>query len=209
MRGGLVTMLILIAACIVPEYGHASLNDQYPTDADGNVEVPALSALSSAIVGSPMHTECAPSDPDYYGWTFLTETSEDDGATWTILTEPYIYISGDICTELARLADYSANKRFFKRPKIVPRSKAGEPQIVWVGDNEHIYNAGAALLTLVHESLHVKLASDDEGLVECTAIRNVWPTLAALHLPLWLNKELLAVMTDVHLQSTDDYRTVC
>jgi hypothetical protein len=208
MRSGLITTLIIIGACCVPQQGHASLNDQYATDADGNVEVPALSALSSAIVGTPMHAECAPSDPDYYGWTYLTEYQLDDGS-WSVEPSDTIYISGDICTELARLSDYSANRRFFKRPKYVPEHKPGTDVIVWPGDNDHIYNAGAALLTLVHESMHVKLLSEDEGVVECSAIRNAWPTLAALHLPVWLNKELLAVMMDVHLSGTDEYRAVC
>ena len=190
MRKLLAAALICLPFC-VPQPGHASLNDSYPTDAYGNVEVPALSALSSAIVGSPMHALCAPSDPDYYGWTYLVDTLDDQGRVVSTEASDSIYISGDICAELERLTRWPDTKVFFRRPAHSPLWRDGRTAL-WVGDNEHVYYAGVAILTLVHESMHVKLLERGEARVECMAIANVWPTIAALRLPGWLSGELLA-----------------
>lgn len=190
MRKLLATALICLPFCI-PQPGKASLNSMYPTDAYGNVEVPALSALSTAIVGSPMHALCAPSDPDYYGWTYLTDTLDENGNVVLTEASDTIYISGDICAELERLTRYPQTKAAFRRPSVSPIDRSGKTAL-WTGENDHVYYAGVALLTLVHESMHVKLLEHNEARTECMAIANVWPSIAALHLPGWLAGEILA-----------------
>lgn len=68
---------------------------------------------------------------------------------------PVIYVAGDFCGALRRYH----NRTFLKR---------------------HLFEVGAAILAVTHEAMHLKLMSKDEGLVECTAWRNVWNSIKLL-----------------------------
>lgn len=195
-------LLALLVSAIWATPGKASLNSDYPTDSFGRVEVPAIEALATSVIGFYVPTYCAPTSKDAYGWVSdrndpETLTTDDyDQVDWSNVS---INISGDICQELERLTRFPESKRFFRKPCYCNHA--------W--PNEHIYYGGVAILTLVHESLHVKLQSADEGWVECSAVHNLWPTVSALHLPVYLNKLLLFDALDDHLQAPDEYLTVC
>jgi hypothetical protein len=68
---------------------------------------------------------------------------------------PVIYLAGDFCGALRRYY----NPRFLRT---------------------HQWVVGQATLALTHEAMHLKLRSNDEGRVECTAWRNVWQTVKLL-----------------------------
>lgn len=57
---------------------------------------------------------------------------------------------------------------------------------------------GQAIQALVHEAMHLRLASGDEALVECAASQNYWPTVAAARLPARLAKRILAAALHTH-----------
>jgi hypothetical protein len=68
---------------------------------------------------------------------------------------PVIYLNGNYCGALRRYY----NPRFL---------------------DQHIFLVGQVTLALTHEAMHLKLRSNDEGRVECTAWRNVWQTIKLL-----------------------------
>lgn len=70
--------------------------------------------------------------------------------------------------------------------------------------------AGVAVQVLVHEATHLRLASGDEALVECTASANYWPTVAAAHLPAKLARRILAAAQHTHANLRDPhYKETC
>jgi hypothetical protein len=78
------------------------------------------------------------------------------------------------------------------------------------GGVANLDRAGDALQALVHEATHLRLASGDEGLVECTASRNYWPTVSAFHFSPKLAGRLLAASVASHRRLHDPrYRAVC
>ena len=78
------------------------------------------------------------------------------------------------------------------------------------GDYSKWRDLGTAALVLTHEAVHQRLQSADEGLVECTAVRNVWRTVRLLHLPPRVERLVYAAALDSHARIHDPrYRAVC
>ena len=190
---------ILIAALVTlatTTTATASLNDRYPANEYGALEVPEISALASSIAGAPVTAICAPEDPAMDGWTYAYE--DPNGR---VVVEPVVYLSGEHCGALDKLIHWRENTRWLGRRKHAKLD-------VW-GVSDHLYNASVAIIALVHESMHVRLQSLDEGVVECVAIRNTWPVITRLGLPRWAQSELLLGAQDNHDQLAASYRTVC
>lgn len=69
--------------------------------------------------------------------------------------------------------------------------------------------AGKSLAAFIHESTHLLLVSDDEGLVECTAYQNRWQAVQPLHLAAHVSRDVQQQMTYFHTQTLSAYRTDC
>lgn len=112
-------------------------------------------------------------------------------AGWTIVGSSSVAITPTACRALAHLTD--------------ARWLRGSTDSV---DRASI--AGAAVQAIVHEATHLRLASGDEALVECTASRNYWPTIAAAHLPARLAGRILAAATRTHQNlQNPTYKETC
>lgn len=71
-------------------------------------------------------------------------------------------------------------------------------------------NVAYAMLALQHEATHISLDSDDEGLVECTAIQNRWQLVRLFRLPAKLATKIMADEMAIHLAiMPPEYRTSC
>jgi hypothetical protein len=212
----------VMAFCLVPQQGHAATLG--PADQYGRVQVASIQTLADSITGGGVPAYCVPTSTEDYGWISSNDdpSTDPDGTTgpngedWTVnwaATE--INISGDICSQLERLTRYPQTARYFREkhfPKPHPILKGHHPKAAPrydVTPNFNTYDAAVGILTLAHEALHVRLQSTDEGLVECRAIQNVWPLIAALHLPVWLDKILLLDAKANHFDSPDQYLAVC
>lgn len=69
--------------------------------------------------------------------------------------------------------------------------------------------SGDYLETLVHEAFHIRLLSADEGLVECTALRNLWSVLTSLGIRGKVRDKLYRGAVFAHGGLPNEYRTVC
>lgn len=116
------------------------------------------------------------------GWTGYTESyTTEDGRT---VFSPDIWLSYSTCRYLTKLLD-----------GVVP---------------ENGRMAANALLTLEHESLHIRLASTDEAHVECAAYKNRLEVVGPLPFD---NNERAKLMKDSrwahYFLSADSYLTEC
>jgi len=143
-------------------------------------------------------------------------------------------VNGDLCGSLDKLLHFSTSYFRHDELRVAPILKPGmtlkarrtaqsPAETTYVDDRT--FQAGAALLTLAHEATHAELAPApftddgddsngvpapfDEGLVECTAIRNVWNTINSMRLPAWFKRNLYAAAQQAHLAAADDELTVC
>lgn len=66
-----------------------------------------------------------------------------------------------------------------------------------------------ALETLIHESYHIKLNSQNEGLVECTAMKNLWNYLIPYGFTNAENKIFYAEAWKAHWSLSGDYLVGC
>lgn len=178
----LVAMLVM-----VPSSG-ASLNTRFGTGADGMVTVPAFGALASRIVGSPTTVRCFAASVDGFELGHTEATVNADGAP---SFAPVIYLSGAECGDLWSLLHWRSEKDWMRN--------------AWTSSQY----AGEVLLTLEHEAMHLRLASLDEGVVECAAYQNVWPVLVSLGLPRWFRAQVYDGVRQAHRNSPAVYQTVC
>jgi len=186
MRRAILTTLAILA--ILAPTASATLNDRYPTNAAGELVIPALETIASTITGQPTSVICSPVDPDNDGWTFAYD--DENGVTHV---DPVIYLSGERCASLDQLVHYREHRRVFRRDARVYDAGA------WTRwPDQATYDASVALAALVHESMHVALQSDDEARVECAMLANLWPTLASLRLPAWLARTITLNVRDNH-----------
>lgn len=127
-----------------------------------------LDRLASSAAGQPITVACS-------------VPSDAPEAGWTVVGSSTVALNSDACRALGHLA-------------------AGD--VRWLRSStdgvDHVYTAGAAVQVVVHEAMHLRLASGDEGLVECTASRNYWPLIASLHLPARLAQRVLSAATYTH-----------
>ena len=75
-------------------------------------------------------------------------------------------------------------------------------------------SVGWAYEALVHEALHIRLAQENEGIVECTTVRNAWDALSSYYLPLKpkVRKHVYQAMLRKHrsiIEAYPYYGTVC
>ena len=203
---------------------------------------PPLDGIDDA--GAPINASVGRTD-------FYADPITGDGEPGTVyLVDPptAIDLNGEICGALDRLLDTPAG--WFKRPvgfvvqyvEPVPRptrtpsAHGGQalrtantvvPELELETEDQRVIDAAFALLTLRHETLHVRLAGQtpfvdtilpdgadsapalNEGIVECAAIRNVWPLITRLTRVAWLRRALLASARESHLEAPDVERTVC
>lgn len=82
----------------------------------------------------------------------------------------------------------------------------------WMTGRNYAFNlVGMAVLVLTHEATHLALDSGDEGLVECTAYRNVYNAIKQLPLD-WRARQLVYQQAKWFHGSrnlTGPYRTYC
>ena len=101
----------------------------------------------------PLTVHCENTDP-WGGYSIIE--SDDGGVTW-YLAEPVIHFDGAYCGALQNV--------------LTPGPRTNH----WLNTFEGSSAVGVAIQQLAHEATHVILGnSRDEGLVECTAYRNVW-----------------------------------
>lgn len=127
-----------------------------------------LDRLASSAAAQPITVACS----------VPTDAPE---AGWTVVGSSTVALNSTACRALGHLALGDAR---------------------WLRSaTDHVDNtalAGAAVQVLVHEAMHLRLASGDEALVECTASRNYWPLIASLHLPARLAQRVLSAATYTH-----------
>lgn len=75
---------------------------------------------------------------------------------------------------------------------------------------DRYYMLGAALVTITHESGHVRFPAASEGAVECWAVRHARSTLRRyFNQPTWMRRIILREAHAFHRDSAPEYRTVC
>jgi hypothetical protein len=135
--------------------------------------------------------DCYTPDNQLAGYVWLTG---DEAGNWT--WDGTIYLDGRTCGAIENaLANSPRNQRFLRT-------------------EEGSYILGDAMLTLEHEALHARLLTPDEGIVECTAYRNLWSALDYLHLPWKVKREVYLGGQWSHEQipttgEWSEYRSVC
>ncbi len=155
-------------------------------------------------VGIPVKCVKAPRGLD--AWSNPTDTPDEAlHATF----ENQIFVNARLCGALLKLVDYRDHRGWFRRDRTAKMRNAGAPQVGETMLNDHVYDAAVGILSIVHESKHIKLGSVDEGLVECAAIRDVRPTITRLGLPAWLAAQLFSDARTEHASLPSNYRTVC
>ena len=163
---------------------------------NGSYLDPTLEAFVSRKVGYAVHVRCEPtativgnSGPDTAAYVD-TFTSPDGKITFLDL----IHIDNQWCPGIRAALSWNSLKKkqqaTFSRPN-------------------GVYRMGTGLLILFHEAMHLKLHEVDEGIVECVAIRNIYPEIAALGFPAGLRKKVYREALDAHRQSGGVYKTVC
>jgi hypothetical protein len=111
-----------------------------------------LNDLATHMVGAPTTVECFETGQWYAG--FVVMVSRDDGETWRN-EDGVIHLDGADCGAL--------------RNVLTPTKRT----VRWMRSYDGGATVGQALMHLAHEATHISLQSDDEGLVECTAYRNL------------------------------------
>lgn len=66
-----------------------------------------------------------------------------------------------------------------------------------------------SLITILHEAMHVRLNSEDESKVECTAMYNIWNYIVAYGFTAKQNKRLYRAAWRAHLESPNVYTWQC
>lgn len=114
--------------------------------------------------------------------TFGWTVSHVDMETGEVYFDPHISLSPSTC----------ANLRALQENRIIG-----------------YYSQINALETLVHESYHIKLNSKDEGLVECTAMKNIWSYLIDYGFSNAENKRFYSEAWQAHWALPAEYLVGC
>lgn len=148
--------------------------------ASAAASAPGLAPLASAAAGRAVTVTC-------------TVPEDAPEAGYTVVGGSGIWISASACKALSHLTRSDA------------RWLAASTDHV-----ANVYAAGAAVQVLVHEATHLRLASGDEALVECTASRNYWQTILAFHLKPRLAQAVARAATRTHYNLTSPvYKSEC
>lgn len=149
--------------------------------ATASADAPELLPVASAAAGAQLSAVHCGVEPGL------------DAAGYTVVGSTEVTLASDRCASLRRLL--ARDERW------LVRSPGG------VANLDH---AGDAVQALVHEATHLRLASGDEALVECTASRNYWPTVSAFHLSPKIAGRLLVAARRSHERIHDPrYRADC
>lgn len=157
-------------------------------DAIQDQTYPSLNQLASRMVGEQITVHCLDINPD---WTGFTTPIIDGNGVQTF--NPDIYLQKYICYGLRELMNYIS--RHYLR------------NTTWQSDKE--WRMGEAILTLVHESGHIKLNSIDEGVVECWAVHHVAYYLSWFNLPAKVERNTLADARENHHLAPAPYQAIC
>lgn len=172
-------ILILLLALLAPA----------PAQAE-SVDNPELSAYASKVAGSPMHIVCVSPEEMEGSWGYIWSTTDGEGKV-TVFN--YIYVDGALCGWAHLAINYPLLSRKARR---------------FANTDNSVFWAGLALLVIRHEVTHVILQSIDEGLVECTAVKNLWNDVWPLY-PRSIAKRVYSDAIEWHLDSRSEYLTVC
>jgi hypothetical protein len=156
-----------------------------PAAAGAEVADSETAQIASTITGRNIAVHCVALNSSLYGYTVQSIDVNGNSSF-----APDIYLANSICVGLNRMIHYRA-----ARTKVV--------------DGARIYNMGLALITLVHESMHIKLNNGNEGIVDCYATHHLQPTLDSFHLPAWVRWQVLRDARDIHSHAPAKFRTVC
>lgn len=151
-----------------------------------------LDSLATNMAGKPVSVECVPRNDYWEGMTVLT--SADMGKTWE--NDGTVYMIGEDCGALMN----------------VFRARAGSRKaLTWVRTFNGTQIVGSSIDTLLHESTHVRLLEPNEGIVECTAYRNLWPWVRRIiGSPHWkLAQNVYRAGKTAHFALPHDYTEVC
>lgn len=156
----------------------------------------ALLAAAALFVGHPVDVRC-PAWPDPIAAELGPATR---AYTWFDAGTPtYTAFRPDECADIERLlADPDGAVWAFWTFKGV-RSPYTEP---------NVYAEGEAVLTFLHELEHQRLASRDEGIVECAAFRAMPGWLTSIG-SLYSRGLMLQAATWLHVAKPAAYRAVC
>lgn len=158
-----------------------------------HADSPGLDQLATQLVGAPVTVECFAPGGFLAGYVIAT-ASVEDGYVWHM--QHVIHLTGDECGSLQNA--------------LQPTDRTLRWMHTWDGSGL----VGQAFIHLLHEATHISLSSIDEGLVECTAYRNLWPSLRYLNLD-WRARQLVyRGGENTHLQLPTkgkyaEYRSVC
>lgn len=157
----------------------------------------AVSTMSSAIVGFPMTAVCGPAT-GYGNANISWRVYQDASGVIALKLADRLTIVNTDCEAIRKILSWRDHRWDF---------------LEW--NNRLVL--GVAVLDIVHASMLRKLESHDEGVVECTAYQNLWPTVAGFKLPARFARLLLASAQYAHTMHAvlyDDgtpnpYRTIC
>lgn len=173
---------------------------------------PALVAYASYLAAQPVAVRCIRDDSaslrTYDGGRMVAYTypqTLDDGRVvfgryqeGQFVAQPTIFLKAGACKALVLL--------------VTPGSKLHIPHQVQEGQETVFFfddPSAWSLEDLVHEAMHIRLASTDEALVECTTARNAWMALRVLHRSPAEDRFLLADYERQHRASPPDYLKDC
>jgi hypothetical protein len=146
-----------------------------------------INALATSITGQIVVVHCTNIPAKYSGYTEQTET---DGVS---SFAPEIWVQRYNCYWLNRMMRYRT-RRYVKSS-------------TWADDAT--VGMGTALLTIVHESGHIKLNNGNEGIVECWAVHHMRGVLAGFNLPASVANGVYWAAKRIHEASEAEYRSVC
>jgi hypothetical protein len=152
---------------------------------------PALAAIALALVGHPVDVRCA----TVYDWPDTRAAalgSTTRAYTWFDRDHrpTYTLYGPETCGYMVLLVADPNDRLGSKLNGIGTRAREGQ-----------------AALTFVHELQHQALSSQDEGAVECAAIRALPAVLASIGVR--KPGPLLAAARALHFAKPPAYRTVC
>jgi hypothetical protein len=152
-----------------------------PTQASASTTWPVLNAAASTYVGHPVTIECASSPDDFIAMQ-AAEGTDPEGVAFAEPWNDRAFMQGYDCTELVKWS-----------------RGTGDPS-----------DEGQFVQIFTHEATHLT-GLMDEGVTECTAVRNVWRMLRILN-PHASSKRMKAAYQtarELHSSQTGEYRTVC
>lgn len=121
----------------------------------GTANATTLDSLASEMTGQPTTVQCVGENGDWDGLVMFSD--------WNAI--PIIYMVNPYCRVLNSVLNKPVAEDWINNP-----------------DGWYAADAGWAFHTLVHEVLHIRMNSYDEGEVECNVLYNAWSFIGLLGL---------------------------